>query len=595
MKKSYVIFLLISFCVLLDYPSSAQHISNDIEVQLKDLKGADRIRYINKNYYKLYSTDFKNAEALLKWSETEARRLGLKREYAFAQLYGGVVQYLSGNYPAVPEKYLGALRIFEELKDEEGIAATHNELAVFYHKQNDLDNCFKSLDIAERISRKRGDLERLGTTLGNRGAILSVRGRIKEAQPYFSEVYKIRMQQKDSVGLGYVLLDLAEVALAEGDLSGCMRRIDQSTEVRMKINDQYGVVVNLVFKGEMLMRAGKNIDALFFLEEGNRKAQSIGYPDLVRQSADLLTKAWRKAGNAEKAFAYHEQSDLLKDSLLGVEKTKIVKELQTKYETERKESEIREQRLKLNRNRWLIVFLISTVLLLTAVFFLWRQRLISRKDQMLAEQKIRHQQEMTSVLISSQEQERRRFASDLHDGMGQIISSLRLLLQRSASEISSSALPLLDQMHHDIRGIAFDLSPSTLNEEGLPAALQELVSRLNQSNLIKISVSTTGLEGRLPIDMELALYRISQEWLNNIFRHGKAENIDLQVVQHPDEVSMVIEDDGPGFDTAALHYSGGNGWRNIQSRLTPFSGTGRVDSQSGKSGSVFIAEIPFVS
>ena len=595
MKKLYVIFLQISLLVLLVYPSSAQHISDDVEVQLKDLKGADRIRYINKNYYKLYSANFKNAEALLKWSETEAGRIGLKREFAFAQLYGGVVQYLSGNYPVVSEKYLSALKVFEELKDEEGIAATHNELAVFYHKQNDLARCFNSLEIAERISRKTGDLERLGTALGNRGAILSVRGRIKEAKPYFSEVYKIRLQQQDSVGLGYVLLDLAEVALAEGNLSGCMAYIDQSTKVRNSINDHYGVVVNMVFKGEMLMRAEKNNDAISFLEEGNRQAQLIGYPDLVRQSADLLTKLWREKGNAEMAFAYHEQSDLLKDSLLGVDKTKIVKELQAKYETEKKESEIREQRLKLNQNRWLIFFLVITVMLLTAVFLLWRQRFISKKDQMLAEQKMQHQLEMNSALIFSQEQERRRFASDLHDGMGQTISSLRLILQRSISVIPSSALPLLDQMHQDIRGIAFDLSPSTLNDEGLPAALRELVSRLNQSNLIKISVGTTGLERRLPLDKELALYRISQEWLNNIFRHGKAENINLQVIHHPDEVSMVIEDDGLGFDPTVLHHSAGNGWKNIQSRLTPFSGTARVESQSGRSGTIFIAEIPFVS
>lgn len=564
------------------------------EIQLKNLKGAEKVRFINKHYYQLYSADFQNAEALLKWSEAESLRLGLKSEHAYSLLYSGVVHYLSGNYPVVLEKYLLALKSFEQLKDDIGMAATHNEMAVFYHKQNDLDNCFKSLDIAENLSRKSGDLERLGTTLGNRGAILSVRGRIKEAKPYFLEVYKIRLQQNDSIGLGYVLLDLAEVALAEGDRAACMNYIDQSTTVREKINDRYGVVVNLVFRGEMLMRAGDNISAIRFLEEGNKKAQEIGYPDLVRQSADLLTEVWRAKGNMEKAFFYHEQSDVLKDSLLGVEKTKVVEELQTKYETEKKEFEIREQRYQLNRNQWLIGFLSILVLFLLAVFYLWRQRIIVRKNKLLAEQEIRHQKDMTSALISSQEHERSRFASDLHDGMGQLMSSLRIVLQRSPEHAPAAAFQLLDQMHQDIRGIAFDLSPNTLNEDGLAAAIRELVSRLNQSNLIRINVSETGMESRLPEDLELAFYRISQEWLNNVLKHGNADKMDIQLVRHPDLISMMIEDDGPGFDVTVLESSRGNGWRNINSRLVPYSGTVHVDSMQGKRGTVFITEIPFV-
>lgn len=591
--------LILLCCICLLKPSfltaAQQSVNATGDIQLEKLSGADRIRYINKNYYKLYSADFKNAESLLSWAADESLRLGLKREHGFALLYSGVVQYLSGNYPAVQEKYLGALKIFEGLEDPEGIAATHNEMAVFYHKQNDLENCFKSLDIAEQTSRATGDLERLGTALGNRGAILSVRGRIKEAGPYFSEVYRIRVQQGDSVGLGYVLLDLAEVALADGDAVACMNYIDQSTMIREKINDRYGVVVNLVFRGEMNLRAGQISEAIRFLEQGNLQAQSIGYPDLVRQSAELLTKVWRLAGNAEKAFRYHEQADMLKDSLFSVEKTRIVEELQTKYETEKKEFEIREQRTLLNRNRWLIGFLITIVLLLAAVFLLWRQRLINRKNQTLAAQRVRHQKEMTTALILSQEHERKRFASDLHDGMGQVISSLRLVLQRVPGDIPPAATQLLNQMHHDIREIAFDLSPSTLTEDGLIAALHELASRLNRSGAIKISVGDTGMENRLSHDLELALYRIAQEWLNNIFRHGKAGIVNIQAVRHPDEVMLVIEDDGPGFDTAQLLKSGGNGWRNIQSRLVPFSGQVNVDSVPGKAGTIFIAEVPFVS
>ena len=572
-----------------DYSAAA------VQKELSGLSDAEKIAFINKHYYQLYSADFQNAKALLDWSAQQAKRLRLESDYAYALLYSGVVHYLSGDYPVVLEKYFGALKIFEKRGDKSGMAATHNEMAVFYHKQNDLENCFKSLDTAEKLAREINNLERLGTTLGNRGAILSVRGRIQEAKPYYREVYKIRLQQKDSIGLGYVLLDLAEIALSEGDPQSCMAYIDQSTAIREKIGDRYGVVVNLVFRGEMKIREGKQEEAVRYLELGLQNAKAIGYPDLVRQASDLLAQTWKKLGDADKAFTYHQQSDALKDSLFGVEKTKIVEELQTRYETEKKEFQIREQGFVISRGKWIIGFLVVLVLLLATLFVLWRQRSLARRNRLLAEQQVKHQKELTVVLLDSQEQERKRFASDLHDGMGQLISSLRMVLQRSGDQVPSTALSLLDQMHSDIRGIAFDLSPNTLSEEGLMAALRELAGRLNQSQVINITVEETGFSSRLPGDIELALYRISQEWLNNLFHHNTPKSIHVQLVRHSDHISMVFEDDAPGFDTNRLTQSSGNGWRNIQSRLWPFGGTTHIDSVVGRAGTVFVVEIPFVS
>ena len=593
LRIALIVFTML-MCDLTQLPAQ-DYSATAVQKELSGLSKAEKITFIIKHYYQLYSADFQNAKTLLDWAANEARRLRLESDYAYALLYSGVVHYLSGDYPVVLEKYFGALKIFEKRGDKSGMAATHNEMAVFYHKQNDLDNCFKSLDTAEKLAREINDLERLGTTLGNRGAILSVRGRIKEAKPYYQEVYKIRLQQKDSIGLGYVLLDLAEVSLSEGDSKSCMAYIDQSSSIRENIGDRYGVVVNLVFRGEMKIREGKNMEAVRFLELGLQNAKAIGYPDLVRQASDLLAQTWKKLGDSDKAFTYHQQSDVLKDSLFGVEKTKIVEELQTRYETEKKEFQIREQGFVISRGKWIIGFLVVVVLLLTALFILWRQRSVAKRNQLLSEQKAKHQKELTIALIDSQEEERSRFASDLHDGMGQVMSSLRMVLQRASEHVPETALSLLDQMHTDIRGIAFDLSPNTLREDGLVEALRELAGRLNQSRVIKVSVEENGFSSRLPERMELSLYRISQEWLNNLFRHNTPATIHIQLIRHSDYISMVIEDDAPGFDIDRLTQSTGNGWRNIQSRLVPVSGSVNVDSVIGRQGTVFAVEIPFVS
>jgi len=107
-------------------------------------------------------------------------------------------------------------------------------MAVFYSKQDDPESSFRCLDLSEKLAREINDNEKLGTSLGIRGAILSKQKRYKEAEPYFNEVYNIRKITNDSVGLGYVLLDLAEIAQRNGSLNKALSYINQSTLIRKK-------------------------------------------------------------------------------------------------------------------------------------------------------------------------------------------------------------------------------------------------------------------------------------------------------------------------------------------------------------------------
>jgi signal transduction histidine kinase len=560
-----------------------------IETKLLDLTDRERVEYINKNYYTIYSGSLPNAEKLLDWAIMTAQKNQWSHEEAYALLHQGVVLYLTGRYPDAHQVYLKALSIFESLNDKAGMAATHNELAVFYHKQKDPKNSNRSLDIAEQLAREINDLEKLGTTLGNRGAILSVQGRLKEAQPYFLEVYKIRVQQKDSVGLGYVLLDLAEIALHEGDLKKCIQFTDESTAIREKIKDHYGVTVNLVFKGEMYFRAGFYQNAIDLLKNGLEASVKIKYPDLTSQAADLLSKVYQKAGDPDQALRYHHQHDQIQDSLLSVENAKVIKELQAKYETEKKELQIIDRDIRLNRNQWIIASLTISVILIIIIGLFWRRNSIILKNKQLADQAMRYQESLTSSVINSQEAERSRIAVDLHDGLGQLITSAQI--QARALQKKELA-ELLDQMHKEIRSIAFDLHPKALSDYGLIAGLQELSDRVNAQTGCHLDTLVSGEIRMLEISTSVAIYRICQEWFSNLLKHGEASNITLQVSFQPDGLSIIIESDGVGFDPDILYHSAGNGWKNILTRTKQLEGEVYVDSINGKTGSTLIANFP---
>ena len=562
------------------------------QLQLSSLSDSDKVHFINRNFYKLYSADFENSNELAAWAVNTASANGWTRQEATALMNWGVITFLSGDYEKALPRYFAALTLFEKQNDKEGIAAVNNEMAVFYSKQGDLINSFKCLDRAEKLCRETGDLEKLGTNLGNRGAILAKHKRYAEAEPYFLEVYKIRKKTNDSTGLGYVLLDLADIARRKGDIKKALIDIDRSTTIRHNIGDTQGVAINLITKGELFLASHQYQEALPWLEAGIEKSTSLGYTDLAREGHDALANAYIGLGDYRNAYIQREKWHALSDSLFNIAKTKVINELQTKYNTEKKEMQLAEQQLTLERNRWLILLLLFALGLLTAlVFILRRQTEIKKKQEKLRIEK-EYQNQLIESTIASQEKERARFAKDLHDGFGQLISSAKLFLSKSKEPDTSAARDLLDQMHLEIRNIAFALLPGTLVNEGLLSAIRELASRINASGTITLDVDGTNMEDRLPEQMEVSLYRVSQEWINNILKYGNATLIHLQLVKHDDYLSMVIEDDGAGFDPALLANGTGNGWKNIQSRIRLHRGTVTVESAAGMRGSILMADVP---
>jgi signal transduction histidine kinase len=561
----------------------------------------DSVHYINKNFYKLYSADFDRSKELAKWATEISHKNHWASEEAYANLNWGLITYLSSDYKNVLPKFFRALNLFDSLKDKSGIAAVNNEMAVFYHKQKDNEKSEAALDAAEENARAVNDLERLGTTLAHRGSWLSMEGKFKEARPFFEEVLRIRKETKDSVGLGYVYLDFAETALHDGDLQTALKYLDSSTMVRKKIGDRQGVVVNLVNKGETYFGSKMYREALPLFLEGLSEGKKIGYTDLVRYTNGQVANTYVELGDFKNAYRYQEEGYKLKDSLFNIERTKVIQDLQTQYETEKKNQTIALHAATIERNYIIIGALGVTLVLLIGLFVMWRAKKLQEHQTILQEQKIRLREAQINAVIESQEQERKRFATDLHDGMGQLISALQLnissLRQLSSFEkrdqLFESSEQLLNEVHDEIRNIAFNLMPPVLVKEGLVAATSELVRKINKAGGIKATLSAFDINGRLPQVVEISLYRVIQELLSNIIKYSHAKEVTISFTGHEDELVLTIDDDGEGYDLQAFQNSKeGNGWRNVYSRVNLIKGTIEIDTQKGRKNSTLIITIP---
>jgi two-component system, NarL family, sensor kinase len=314
-----------------------------------------------------------------------------------------------------------------------------------------------------------------------------------------------------------------------------------------------------------------------------------------------LTHIYATKHDFKKAFENMTAYEQVKDTLFNEEKSKQIAELQTRYETDKKENEIKllrqENELKdsrLKRNQYMVVSLVVLISALIVLAYLWWNRMKLKQRVEIESTKAALRESQLQAVISSQEDERKRFAADLHDGMGQLISAVKLNLSKESVEKKSldQAVEVLNEMNIEIRNIAFNLMPQVLIKGGLIEALQELATRINRTGKIQVSITSFDVPNEMLAERKVALYRVCQEWLTNVLKYSRGNAVSLQLVQHSDELVITMEDNGEGFDPLQLSRSQGNGWRNIHSRLTLVNGQIEIDSQAGRKGTTVVISVP---
>lgn len=249
------------------------------------------------------------------------------------------------------------------------------------------------------------------------------------------------------------------------------------------------------------------------------------------------------------------------------------------------------------RRTWFIV--LSSIAFLGLVFglFWMRDRRQRRRQQV--------QQEFSRRLIESQEEERKRFASEMHDSLGQYLLAIKnwalfglnsLPKENPArehlNEISDASTVALSE----VREIAHNLRPYQLERLGLTDTLEYLIKNIRQTTSIELTTDFDNIDGALPPDAEILFYRIVQECLNNMLKHSGAKNAGITVKRSADNLELDCRDDGKGFEFASARRatSSGLGLNGIIERVRILRGTCRFDSELNRGTTVTVV-VPVAS
>ena len=198
--------------------------------------------------------------------------------------------------------------------------------------------------------------------------------------------------------------------------------------------------------------------------------------------------------------------------------------------------------------------------------------------------------ELTVRLIKLQDDERRRMARELHDSTGQALAAMKMSLDQMSAEVQSEKMASLvsetialnDDISRQLRTMSYLLHPPLLDEAGLLSALQWYVSGFSQRSGIAAELQMSPDFGRLPQDMEIALFRVVQECLTNVHRHSGSNDAEIQVTRTPDVVTVMVMDTGKGIPAGELPEKGvtGVGLMGIKERVRQFGGNVEVTSSN---------------
>lgn len=256
---------------------------------------------------------------------------------------------------------------------------------------------------------------------------------------------------------------------------------------------------------------------------------------------------------------------------------------------------------------YVVIFLtIFTLVILLAIilFVSYYQRKQIQQKLAIQQLKDEMQRQLLESALEVQEVERVRIAKDLHDEVGAMLSvtkmSLNQLLRKldNTEELSAQGLhtrELLEQSIGQVRRISKELVPSTLDEFGLMSAIDEFIQKVHFASETLFIFSHEGIDSNQRFDrkIELAIYRIVQELVNNALKHAEAQEITLKLATEVNKIIFIFTDDGKGFDLESVRKNpkSGLGMRNIESRLSVINGKFEIKSVLGQ-GTHTVIEIP---
>lgn len=429
--------------------------------------------------------------------------------------------------------------------------------------------------------------------------------KLSQSKPYLDSARIIESTLNNSVLKTLLLNTEGAYFAAIKEYRNSLKAYLKAFEIADSSNNNFmkGECANNIAKAYLLN--GDVMQASKYAWIANSVAASVENHAMRAISYETLKEIAQQKNNFKEALEMNELQKLYADSASNMASQKSTIYLEARFQNVKKEKEIADLKVSnstkelavFQRNKILLIGGISATALLLLLGLLYRQnrqrRMIAEKDVQLKQEQVKfleRQQQIVSLqsMVNGQETERTRIAKDLHDGLGGLFSTIKMYfssLQYEQPQLKESALfiksyDMVDTASEEVRRIAHNMMPEVLIKIGLLQAIQEMCNSISAGKLLRVTLQSYGMDKRLNHSTEIMLFRIIQELLNNIIKHAKATEAIIQFNKENNRLTIIVEDNGKGFNTLDVEVKTKAGLASVESRVHYLNGKLSIDSQA---------------
>ena len=539
-------FLEANFAEALNYYSKALFKAEEVNSpgQIADIN--NNIGLVNRRI-----GNYKNALMHFTKGKDYYKNLGNIKKTAIAFNNIGLIYKDLENFDKAEEGFKKALEGFSLAKDTIGISSALNNISLLYASKNNPYRAFSNLEKSINLSR--------------------------------------RIDNKHSQSISYRIM--GEIYLSLGEAKKAINSFSKSIEIAKAISQpyQYGVA-NLGLSKAYILTGNPN-RALEKTKEIKQLANELSNSLLKKQTHKVLSQIYKSQGDYHNGLLHFEKYISIKDDLVNQSMIHQVYDFEMSNlskANQLQQLELEQKKLTIrNKNNLLWLTIVIFTLGITGLYLFYLNNR-NRQKVKLQQTVARLTEKKSHAAVEAEIQERKRIGQELHDCLGQMLSVAGLhisilqqkkdLPEKRKEDLLNAAMESVDEAFAEVRNISHNLAPSLLSEKGLEGALKNLSDQVNQSQKLHMSFETFGLNGKLNSLVENTLFRAIQEILNNTIKHSRASMLSFHITQGANEINLMAEDNGRGFDMEMLNYLNGSGLSHMKTRIENLNGNVHIDS-----------------
>jgi two-component system, NarL family, sensor kinase len=518
-------------------------------------------------------------------------------------------------YPKAIENYLKAASVFEKVNDKKRTALVYSGITAVYAETNENEKGISYGQKAIAFALESKDPDAIAKCYFNTGAAYGTTNEEKYIELYKKGIpFALQTGNPVLIQQGYYNIANGYYQMGKDSntlFQGAAQYADSSLQWAKKTGNPLNLFYASNIAAQVAILNKKLLQADAHLEITAKSLEQVSSNFTNRIYYSTLANLRYEQGRYKEAYEYQKKQDVFKDSILSEDKLDAQREIEAKFETEKKDNQLKLQKSQLTQRKTLNYLFGGSALAAISIGLLGYRNYSNRKkvDTLrINELEKEKQLAATEAVLKGEEQERTRLAKDLHDGLGGMLSGIKysfntmkgnLVMTPDNAQAFERSMDMLDSSIKEMRRVAHNMMPEALVKFGLDAALKDFCNDINQTGALQISYESVNLkDADINQSTSITVYRIVQELINNTMKHASAKTAIVQLIKNNNQLSVTVEDDGKGFNIAILdeikkgRYDGsvgrGIGWENIQNRVKFLNGQLDVDAEEGKGTTVNI-------